>query len=149
MQVESCNLFPMAPVPSSVVTSPLYNPLACKLTLSSSSLLTLAVSLRSLAPFLASHSRTYQRQSNLICSPVRRTLTELNVWFPFISVRAFSCIAVCTFRAADRSIDLTIEVSIDVTLRNAILKMMGFLEKLYTLGKRLLPRRVFFFLLCQ
>lgn len=29
---------------------------------------------------------TYQRQGNLICSAVRRTLTELNVWFPFISV---------------------------------------------------------------
>lgn len=44
MQVENCNLFPMAPVPSSVVTtlqspSPLPPPLACKTTLRSSPLL--------------------------------------------------------------------------------------------------------------
>lgn len=35
---------------------------------------------------LCSHPGTYQRQGNLICPAVRRTLTELNVWFPFIRV---------------------------------------------------------------
>ena len=52
-------------------------------------------SLSSFCPFVwpsslfspLSHSRgTYQRQGNLICLAVRRTLTELNVWFPFIRV---------------------------------------------------------------
>ncbi|KAL2748657.1 hypothetical protein V1477_003300 [Vespula maculifrons] len=31
--------------------------------------------------------RTYQHQNDLICRPVRRTLTEFNVWFTFTSVR--------------------------------------------------------------
>lgn len=37
-------------------------------------------------PLFYSHLGTYQRQGNLICPAVRRTLTELNVWFPFIRV---------------------------------------------------------------
>lgn len=67
----------------------LVNPL-----LSSVALLTLAVSLAlrfslrsQLGPaIILSHPRTYQRQGNLICSPVRKTLTEFSVWFLFIPV---------------------------------------------------------------
>lgn len=46
----------------------------------------LSASVHPPSPSLFHPCGTYQRQGNLICSAVRRTLTELNVWFPFISV---------------------------------------------------------------
>lgn len=110
MQVESCNLFPMAPYRA--LRLPLYSPLTCKATLSSVAPLTLAVS-PALRPFRRSrlgpatglsHSRTYQRQGNLICSPVRKTLTKFNVWSPFILAHVFihlrvaSCAHLCIRR---------------------------------------------------
>lgn len=50
------------------------------------STLSLSASVHPPSPSLFHPCGTYQRQGNLICSAVRRTLTELNVWFPFISV---------------------------------------------------------------
>lgn len=75
-------------LPYRVLWLPLYSPLACKLTLFSVSLSSLSrrVSL-ALSP---SYSRTYQRQGKLIYPPVRRTLTGLNVWFPFMFARTYA-----------------------------------------------------------
>lgn len=86
MQVESCNLFPMAPVPSSAVTTlpslvnPPYPPsLLTPRCISRTPILSPISVTVSLPP-----SKPIQRQGNLICSLVRKTLTEFNIWFPFI-----------------------------------------------------------------
>lgn len=116
MQMESCNLFPMT---RTELCGYHFSPLACKSTLSS------VIISGPLSLVLCHSASPCQRaaiepqcQGNFICSPVRRTLTEFNVWFPFMPANARAC-----SRIASRYFRRTFEIEADCP---TIVVMMNF-----------------------